>query len=152
MIAIKFISCFISLLEGHIKPSVKLGTAQRKRKLREQQKNDEIISRNSLPHNKRTSSFMNKHKAAQLHLLPKLSRYRRMSESVQHEEQFSSLHDRWCLRYDEQCSSLHAEGLRINPSAWGHLNSSSYCDVGRLFYGVFKLWSKLQKKKWRNNF
>ena len=35
----------------------------------------------------------------------------------------------------------------INHSAWGHLNPSSYCDVGRLFYGVFKLWSKLQKKK-----
>ena len=34
-----------------------------------------------------------------------------MSESVQHDEQGSSLHDRWCLRYDEQCSSLHAEGL-----------------------------------------
>ena len=35
----------------------------------------------------------------------------------------------------------------INPSAWGHLNPSSYCDVGRLFYGVFKLLSKLQRKK-----
>ena len=35
----------------------------------------------------------------------------------------------------------------FNPSAWGHLNPSSYCDVGRLFYGVFKLWSKLQRKK-----
>ena len=35
----------------------------------------------------------------------------------------------------------------INPSAWGHLNPSSYCDVGRLFCGVFKLWSKLQRKK-----
>ena len=35
-----------------------------------------------------------------------------MSESMQHDEQGSSLHDRWCLRYDEQCSSLHAEGLR----------------------------------------
>ena len=35
----------------------------------------------------------------------------------------------------------------INPSAWGHLNLSSYCDVGRLFYGVFKLWSKLHRKK-----
>ena len=23
----------------------------------------------------------------------------------------------------------------INPSAWGHLNPSSYCDVGRLFTG-----------------
>ena len=37
--------------------------------------------------------------------------------------------------------------LGFNPSAWGHLNPSSYCDVGRLFYGVFKLWSKLQRKK-----
>ena len=37
--------------------------------------------------------------------------------------------------------------IHINPSAWGHLNPSSYCDVGRLFYGVFKLWSKLQRKK-----
>ena len=36
---------------------------------------------------------------------------------------------------------------KINPSAWGHLNPSLYCDVGRLFYGVFKLWSKLQRKK-----
>jgi len=34
----------------------------------------------------------------------------------------------------------------VNPSAWGHLNPSSYYDVGRLFYGVFKLWSKLQRK------
>ena len=42
-------------------------------------------------------------------------------------------------------SSIHLRG--INPSVWGHLNPSSYCDVGRLFYGVFKLWSKLQRKK-----
>ena len=35
----------------------------------------------------------------------------------------------------------------FNPSGWGHLNPSSYCDVGRLFYGVFKLWSKLLRKK-----
>ena len=41
---------------------------------------------------------------------------------------------------------------KIKYSAWGHLNPSSYCDVGRLFYGVFKLWSKLQRKKRRNNF
>ena len=34
----------------------------------------------------------------------------------------------------------------VNPSAWGHLNPSSYCDVGRPFYGVFKLWTKLQRK------
>ena len=50
---------------------------------------------------------------------------------------------------------LHNPGIRVrlvnvlNPSAWGHLNPSSYCDVGRLFYGVFKLWSKLQRKKWK---
>ena len=35
----------------------------------------------------------------------------------------------------------------FNPSAWGHLNPSSYCDVGRFFYGLFKLWTKLQRKK-----
>ena len=58
---------------------------------------------------------MNKHEAARLHLLPMLSRYRRMSKSVQHDEQRSSLHDRWRFRYDEQCSSLHAEGLIAVP-------------------------------------
>ena len=26
----------------------------------------------------------------------------------------------------------------FNPSAWGHLNPSSCCDVGRFFYRVFK--------------
>jgi len=92
-IAITFVSCFISLLEGRIKPSVKLGTAKRKPKLREQRKNEEIIYSNCLPHHKRASSFQNKHDAARLHLLPMLSRYRRMSESLQHDEQCSSLHD-----------------------------------------------------------
>jgi len=64
MMAITFALRFISLLEGRIKPSVKLGTAKRKPKLRKQRKNDEIISRNSLPHYKRASSFMNKREAA----------------------------------------------------------------------------------------
>ena len=41
----------------------------------------------------------------------------------------------------------HVYIFSVNPSAWGHLNPSSHCDVGRLFYGVFKLWSKLQRKK-----
>jgi len=26
----------------------------------------------------------------------------------------------------------------VNPSAWGHLNPSSYCDVGRFFLRAFK--------------
>jgi len=26
----------------------------------------------------------------------------------------------------------------MNPSVWGHLTPSSYCDVGRFFYAVFK--------------
>jgi len=46
-----------------------------------------MISSNCLQHHKRASSFTNKHEAARLHLLPLLSRYRRMSESVQHDEQ-----------------------------------------------------------------
>jgi len=41
-----------------------------------------------------------------------LSRYSQMSERVQHDEQCSSLHDRWCFRYDEQCLSHQAEGLK----------------------------------------
>jgi hypothetical protein len=56
-------------------------------------KNEEIISRNCLPHHKRASTIINTHKAAQLHLLPKLSRYYPMSESVQRDEQWSSFHD-----------------------------------------------------------
>ena len=54
---------------------------------------------------------MNKHEVARLHLLPMLLRYRWMSESVHHDEQSSSLHCRKCFLYDEQCSSLHTEGL-----------------------------------------
>jgi len=26
----------------------------------------------------------------------------------------------------------------VNPSAWGYLKPSQYCDVGRFFYRVFK--------------
>jgi len=89
-IAITFFSYFIPLLEGRIKPSVKLGTAKRKPKIQEQKKNEEIISSNCLPHLKRAISFMNKHKAARLHLVTMSSRYKRMSESVQHDKQWSS--------------------------------------------------------------
>ena len=44
-------------------------------------------------------------------------------------------------------NNFEETGSTVKPSAWGHLNPSSYCDVRRLFYGVFKLWSKLQRKK-----
>ena len=56
----------------------------------------------------------------------------------------------WRIKTDQEINDI-LKGQNIigfiNPSAWGHLNPSSYCDVGRLFYGVFKLWSKLQRKK-----
>jgi len=175
-IAITFVPCFIPLLEGRIKPSVKLETAKRKPKHWEQkkkneeiisstclthlkrassfmnrheaarlhllvmlsryrrmsesvqhdkqwvsfkeypnfasrEKNEEIISSNSLPNHKRASSFLNKHKVARLHLLPKLLRYIGISECVQHDNQRPSLHDRWCLLCEVQCTSLHTEGL-----------------------------------------
>jgi hypothetical protein len=64
MIAITFVSYFISSFQRPIKPPVKLGTAKRKPKLREERKNEAIICRNCLPHHKRASSFMNKYKAA----------------------------------------------------------------------------------------
>jgi len=75
------------------------------------EKNEAIIFRDFLPHHKRVSSFVNRYKAARLHFLPMLSRYRQMSERVQHDEQCSCLHDRWCFCYDKQCSMLQAEGL-----------------------------------------
>jgi len=50
------------------------------------------------------------------------------------------------------CNAFSFSMLSFNRSACGHLNPSSYCDVGRLFYGVFKLWTKSQRKKLRNNF
>jgi len=41
---------------------------------------------------------VNMYIAARLHFLPMLSRYSRMSETVQHDVQHSSLHDRWRFR------------------------------------------------------
>jgi hypothetical protein len=112
MIAITFVSYFISSFQRPIKPPMKLETAKRKPKIWEERKNEEIICRKCLPHHKRASSFVNTYKPARLHFLPILSRYSRMSERVQHDEQCLSLHDRWCFCYGEQCSSLHAEGLK----------------------------------------
>jgi hypothetical protein len=111
MVTITFVSYFISLFQRLIKPPMKLETAKRKPKLWEEKKNEAIICRNCLPHHKRASSFVNMYKTARLHFLLMLSRYSWMSERGQHDEQCSSLHDRWCFRYDEQCLSLHAEGL-----------------------------------------
>ena len=88
-IAITFVPCFIPLLEGRIKPSVKLETAKRKPKFESREQNEELISSNCFPHLKRASSFMNKHEAARLHLLIMSSKYRRMSESMLHDNQWS---------------------------------------------------------------
>jgi len=44
------------------------------------------------------------------------------------------------------CTALQPPGVNpiaVNPSAWGHLNPSSYCDVGRFFYRVFKFGAQL---------
>jgi hypothetical protein len=74
-------------------------------------KKEEIISRNCLPHHQTTSMFINTHKQAQLHLLPILSRYYAMSESVQRDNHRSSFHNMVHFRYDEQRPALHTEGL-----------------------------------------
>jgi hypothetical protein len=47
------------------------------------EKNEEIISRNCLPHHKRASTFPNTNKATPLYLFSMLSRYYAMSENVQ---------------------------------------------------------------------
>jgi len=83
-ITITFISCFIPLLERHIKPSVQLETAKRKPRFREERNKEEIIYSNCLPHHKKASSFPNTHEAVRLHFLPMLSTYSRMSKTVQH--------------------------------------------------------------------
>jgi hypothetical protein len=75
------------------------------------EKNEEIISRNCLTHHKTASTFINTHKAAQLHLLSMLSRYYAMSESMQRDDHRSSFHNMSSFRYDEQHSTLQAEGL-----------------------------------------
>jgi hypothetical protein len=84
MIMIIFVSCFISLLERHIKPSVQLETAKRKPRFREERKNEEIISRNCQPHHQKASSFLNMHEAVRSHYLSIFLRYSRMSKTVQH--------------------------------------------------------------------
>ena len=72
------------------------------------EKNKKIISRNCLPHHKRASSFTNKHKAARLHLLPMLSRYRRMSGSVHYYEQccHSTTYDVFVMTSNARHSTL----------------------------------------------
>jgi hypothetical protein len=80
-------------------------------------KNEEIISRNCLPHHKTASTFINMHKQARLHLLCMLSRYYAMSESVQRDDHRSSFHDMVHFRYDEQRPALHAEGLK-SQTCW----------------------------------
>src|SRR5215475_10444468 len=92
-IAITFVSSFISLLERHIKPSVQLEITKRKPRFREERKNEEIISRNTLPHHTRASNLINTHEAARLQFLPTLSRYCPISESVQRDKQGTSFHD-----------------------------------------------------------
>jgi hypothetical protein len=49
------------------------------------EKNEEIISRNSLTHHKKASNFFNKNKGTSLYLLNMVSRYYAMSENVQRE-------------------------------------------------------------------
>jgi hypothetical protein len=84
----------------------------KKKTLISREKNEELISRNCLPYHKRASTFINTHKAARLHLLPTLSRYYGMSESMQRNHQRSSFHNFKSFRYDEQRPALHAEGLK----------------------------------------
>ena len=48
----------------------------------------------------------------------------------------ATLHDHGIVHRDiKSMLSLFAS---FNPSAWGHLNPSSHCDVGRFFYRAFK--------------
>jgi len=48
--------------------------------------------------------------------------------------------EQWvCIKFCFKLGNTEVETHRmLNPSALGHLNPSSYCDVGRFFYRVFK--------------
>jgi hypothetical protein len=86
--------------------------AKKKTLISRGEKNEEIISRNCLPHHKTASTFINTDKQARLHLLCMLSRYYAKSETVQRDDYRSSFHDMFHFRYNEQRPALHAEGLR----------------------------------------
>ena len=104
-IVITFISYFISSFHRRINLAVEIRDGEKENpNFERREKNEAIIWRNCLPHHKRASTFANTYKAARLHYLPMLSRYSPMSERVQH---------------DEQCSSLHAEGLTKNRVTYG---------------------------------
>ena len=121
------------------------------------EKIEEIISRNSLTHYKRSSSFTNKREAAWLHLLPNLSRYRRMSERVQHEgsARHSTTGDVYCMRavpvtprqvmftVCRQCPLLHAEGLMV----W-HFVSSVFPTLGSVTHPCLYSWTSNSKIQW----
>jgi hypothetical protein len=77
------------------------------------EKNEEIISRKCLPHHKKDKIFINKHKETRLRFLLRLSRYYAISESVQHDDQWSSLPDIVHFRYDDHHPSLPVERLII---------------------------------------
>jgi hypothetical protein len=53
------------------------------RDFRRREKNEEMISRNCVPHHKRACTFPNKNKVTPLYLLSRLSRYYATSENVQ---------------------------------------------------------------------
>ena len=123
-IGITFVSCFISLLEGRINPSLKLGTEKRKPEFREKRKTGEIISSNCLPHHKRSSSFTNKHEGPRLNFLPMLSRYRRMSESVHHDTHCSALQD--CIKKPKIRGQKKNEELISSNCLPHHMRASSF--------------------------
>jgi hypothetical protein len=54
------------------------------------EKNEEIISRNSITHHKIASTLINTHKVARLHLLPMLLRYYPVSENMQRDSRRDS--------------------------------------------------------------
>ena len=88
------------------------------------------------------------------HISRKLRMICLCSNNVRHHvtKNFTALHSTTLHSTSLHMSTLHFLTFKlhpttINPSAWGHLNPSSYCDVGSLFYEVFNLWSKLQRKK-----
>jgi hypothetical protein len=110
--------------------SVTAQRLQKRKPLFREEKKNEIISRNCLPHHTTASRFINTAKQARLHLLSMLSRYYEMSESVQRDDHRSSFHDMLYFRYDEHRPALHVESLSnlLQVHFWRRWYVWHHCD------------------------
>jgi hypothetical protein len=95
----------------------------------------------TIPHHKKARIFINMHKATRLHFLSMSFRYP-MSESVQRDDQWSSLTDLVHFRYDDQHPPLPAEGLikhSLTLVIWRHIKAATLQNSDAVFRFLTRL-------------